>query len=106
MHVRLSGAQEAEIVDWVMSCRVMNRTLEVAVENVVESALAARGVGTLRARWRRTAKNAPVAELFDGLGFVRETDAADARTYRLDLTTRPHRPTSVRLSCPNGNPSF
>ena len=106
VHARLSGAQEAEIVDWVMSCRVMNRTLEVAVENTVEEALAARGVGTLRARWRRTARNAPVAELFDGFGFVRETDAADERTYRLDLKARPERPSCVRLSGPNGNPSF
>ena len=97
VHVRLAGPQEAEIVDWVMSCRVMNRTLEVAVENVVESALAARGVGTLRARWRRTARNAPVAELFDGFGFVRETDAADERTYRLDLTTRPTRRSCIQV---------
>lgn len=106
VHVRLVGPEEAEIVDWVMSCRVMNRTLEVAVENAVEEALAARGVGTLWARWRRTAKNAPVAELFDGFGFVRETDAVDARTYRLDLKSRPRRPTCVRLSDPNAGPSF
>jgi len=82
--VEIRGAC-ARITDWVMSCRAMNRRLEFAVQAACERALVARGVTLLRAEWRRTPKNAPVAELFDRFGFRRVTDAEDARSYEKDL---------------------
>ena len=71
----------AEIVDWVMSCRTMNRRIEFTVEAEVERLLAARGVTTLRATWLRTAKNAPVADLYEKLGFSPTATSDDAKTY-------------------------
>ena len=71
----------AEIVDWVMSCRAMNRRLEFGIEEEVERRLALRGVCALTARWQKTTKNAPVEGLFDKLGFSPVHVAADCRTY-------------------------
>ena len=60
---------EAEVLDWVMSCRVMNRRIEFAVENALEKLLRERGVVRLRATWKKTLKNAPVKSLFEKFGF-------------------------------------
>lgn len=65
-----------EIVDWVMSCRVMNRRIEFTVQQALEKTLLVRGVKVLRATWKRTLKNAPVKDLFEKFGFkvVKETE--------------------------------
>jgi len=82
--VRREG-DEAEILDWVMSCRAMNRRVEYQIETKVERDLSAKGAKTLHAVWRQTAKNAPVAELFDSFGFARVSDSPDERHYRRAL---------------------
>ena len=76
---------EAEIVDWVMSCRAMNRRIEFAVFDELKKTLTSRGIGTLRAHWKKTAKNAPVADLFDKLGFARVETRDDLRRYWMNL---------------------
>ena len=53
--------------DWTMSCRVAGRGLEERVWREIEGRI---GPGRVFATWRRTAKNAPVADLFERLGFV------------------------------------
>ena len=63
-----------EIVDWTMSCRVAGRGLEERVwAEIVGRISPCRVV----AAWRRTAKNIPMADLFERLGFkvVSEADA-------------------------------
>lgn len=87
----------AEIVDWVMSCRVMNKRLEFAVEDEVERLLRARGVKTLHATWRKTPKNAPAADLFDRLGFAPAGASETLRKYELALDGRVPRRHFVRL---------
>ena len=87
----------AEIVDWVMSCRVMNKRLEFAVEDEVERLLRARGVRTLRATWRKTPKNAPAADLFDRLGFAPVGVSESLRAYELSLDGPRRRHHFVRL---------
>ena len=65
---------EFEIVDWTMSCRVAGRGLEERVwAEIVGRISPCRVV----AAWRRTAKNIPMADLFERLGFkvVSEADA-------------------------------
>ena len=84
VHVVVEG-DRAEVVDWVMSCRAMNRRLEYAVEERVESMLAGRGVASLCAEWRRTAKNAPVEDLFDKFGFELVGRDEHCRRYRAGL---------------------
>ena len=76
---------QATLVDWVMSCRAMNRRLEFAIEERIEEMLYARGVRRILAAWHHTAKNAPVANLFETFGFsVLEADAFGKR-YALQL---------------------
>ena len=82
--IHVDGAV-AEIVDWVMSCRAMNRTLEFAVENEVEKALVRDGVVLLRATYRPTVKNTPVSNLFDRFGFTVVSRTADATSYECAL---------------------
>ena len=76
---RIDG-EVADIVDWVMSCRAMNRRIEFTVQAEVERLLAERGVSTLTAGWRKTAKNAPVKDLFEKFGFTCE-DMTDAEKH-------------------------
>ena len=84
VHVKISEG-EAEIVDWVMSCRAMNRRIEFTVFDELKRLLASRDARALNARWVKTAKNAPVADLFDKLGFERGETRDDERHYRMNL---------------------
>ena len=68
-----------EVADWTMSCRVAGRGLE---ERAWAEIAAALGACRVRATWRRTAKNAPVADLFDRLGF--RVVAADGNERRYE----------------------
>ena len=77
--------EAATVVDWVMSCRAMNRRLEFAVEEALEARLAAAGVKTVHASWRRTAKNAPVENLFEAFGFSVIGGDENAKRYSLSL---------------------
>ena len=80
-----------EILDWVMSCRAMGRGIEERVERRVEELLAARGASSVRATWRETPRNAPVARLFDRLGFALASATPTERRYvrRLADVRRP-----------------
>lgn len=86
-NARVEG-ERAEIEDWVMSCRAMNRCIEFALEAELERSLAARGVRELAACWRRTAKNGPSRDLFDRLGFTLEDESDGDRRYLKPLV--PH----------------
>lgn len=70
-----------EIIDWVMSCRVMNRDIEYKVEAFFEEELRARGMAELRATWRRTGRNLPVEGLFESFGFEVESQNGSERHF-------------------------
>jgi len=69
VQVQIDGEQ-AEILDWVMSCRAMNRRIEFTIEAAVEQELRAVGVRKVSATYQATAKNVPVRRLFDDFGFA------------------------------------
>lgn len=81
VHATIDG-DVAEIVDWVMSCRAMNRRIEFVMEGEVERALASRGVNKISATWKRTAKNSPVEYLFDSFGFELVESTPELRRYK------------------------
>ena len=81
VHVTVDG-DAAEIVDWVMSCRAMNRRIEFTMEDEVERALVSRGVKKISATWKRTAKNNPVENLFDSFGFELVESTPELRRYK------------------------
>lgn len=70
-----------EVVDWVMSCRAMNRRIEFTMQQEVERILRERGAVKLVATWRRTLKNEPVRELYEGFGFELVAISADEKRY-------------------------
>ena len=72
---------DAEILDWVMSCRTMGRGIEERVEAEVERLLRERGVSKLAARWRDSGRNAPVKGLFERFGFTLESFAESEKIY-------------------------
>lgn len=70
-----------EIDTWLMSCRVIGRTLEAALLGVVADAAAELGCTRLRGAYRPTAKNGLVAELYPSLGFVADGEDADGTSH-------------------------
>ena len=81
VHATIDG-DAAEIIDWVMSCRAMNRRIEFTMEDEVERALALCGVNKISATWKRTAKNNPVENLFDSFGFELVESKPELRHYK------------------------
>ena len=69
------------ILDWVMSCRVMNRRIEFTVQQWVEAELKKRGVTKLLATWRQTPKNAPVKDLFEKFDFTLTVETEKEKNY-------------------------
>lgn len=62
--------KEAKIDTFLMSCRVMGRKAEDEIVARIKGYLKAKGIKTIKAAYIKTAKNAPVLELFDKLGFA------------------------------------
>jgi len=60
----------AEIDTWIMSCRVLKRTVEALLMNEVVERLLARGIERLSGEYLPTPKNALVAQLLPGLGMA------------------------------------
>ena len=82
--VRLHG-EKAAVLDFVMSCRAMNRRIEFSIEEDLERRLASMGVREVEAVWKRTQKNAPVERLFEELGYEVVVGGPDEKHYRRSL---------------------
>ncbi|MDE7224484.1 MAG: HAD-IIIC family phosphatase [Acetatifactor sp.] len=80
------------IEEWVLSCRVMGRQVEDALLEHMESGLRQEGYICLRGRYVPTAKNKPVEELYDRLGYrvLRQEDGGE-KVYEISLKERPVR---------------
>lgn len=76
--------RNVRIDSFLMSCRVMGRNLE----NIIVGELAASlpGADKLIGEFRPTAKNAPVRELYDRLGFTLTEESEQGKRYELDLS--------------------
>lgn len=80
--------KDAFLVDlWLMSCRVMSRTVENAIVADLAARLTRLGARRLIGRYIPTAKNAPVRDLYDRLGFAALPQQGDERAYQLRLDT-------------------
>ncbi len=69
-----------DIDTWLMSCRVIGRTLEQSLVEVLATQAAEHGCDQLRGRFIPTAKNALVKDLYADLGFAPDQDLADGTT--------------------------
>lgn len=84
--VKPTGKGEAELVTFLMSCRVMGRTVEQVFMKAVAADLLKRGFKILNADFIPTKKNMPSADFLSGLGageVSRETEGTVL--YRLDM---------------------
>lgn len=85
----LIGRIREDTVDlelWLMSCRVLNRTLEHAMFDALVERCVARGVRTIRGYYYHTAKNDMVAQHYGKLGFKKSTASENGDSvWQLDL---------------------
>lgn len=85
----LAGELQADVLEiklWLMSCRVLQRDLELAMLDELVRLCKLRGVTTLYASYLPSAKNSMVADLYAELGFTcvdRATDGATAWQLQL-----------------------
>lgn len=83
--------KEVPIVEeLVMSCRVMGKNLEYAIVEVIENSLKKEGFEKLQGIYIPTAKNAPVAKLYDQLGYTVVDDKSNV-LFEIELDKRPQR---------------
>ncbi len=78
--ILLDGEEDVRIDTFLMSCRVMGRKLE----DVIVNELAAKYRKKLVGEFIPTAKNAPVRELYDRLGFKKTSETDGRKVYELD----------------------
>lgn len=84
--------KEAPIVEeLVMSCRVMGKNLEYAIVEAIEDSLQEEGFEKLQGIYIPTVKNAPVAKLYDQLGYVVVAESEEGKTYEIEIAKRPKR---------------
>jgi FkbH-like protein len=77
-------AQTCRIDTWVLSCRVMGRTVERAMFATLYAWARTGGVRFIVGQYRPTDKNQAVAGLYPELGFCRIDDDGEEGLYRFD----------------------
>lgn len=82
--ILFGSENEVKIDTFLMSCRVMGRKLEDVIIN--ELAAYCRDKQKLIGEFIPTAKNAPVKDLYDRLGFKLVSDDDGHKTYELDIS--------------------
>ena len=84
---------EAIIDSFLMSCRVMGRKAETEIISKVKNLLKKKGIKTIRAKYIKTAKNKPVEELFEKVGFSllsgNAFELGDEKIYSADVDDLP-----------------
>ena len=76
---------DLEIELWVMSCRVLARTMEEFICNDIIAIAREKGCTGVLGRYLPTAKNKLVAGLYERLGFTKLSEDASGTTWRLDI---------------------
>jgi FkbH-like protein len=99
------GGELAEIDTFLLSCRVMGRTVEHAALCAITDLLRAEGIRRVEGEFIPTAKNAPVRDLYALQGFERvAADAGGATRWALDLgSQRLQAPDWITLSVRGGH---
>ena len=79
-------SNELHVETWLMSCRVLKRSLELAMFDELVATCRARGICALFGYYVATPRNAMVAGHYEALGFERADDATGTAIWRLDLS--------------------
>ena len=83
------GQDVLEVDLWVMSCRVLARTMEEFIFNDIVEVARALGCSVVVGRFRPTAKNKLVAGLYERLGLTKESESSEETVWRLALDGEP-----------------
>lgn len=75
----------AVVDNFLMSCRVMGRCIEDAIVIAILDKLSGCGIKEIRASYKKTAKNKPVEDLWDQLGFVCTGEIEEQKEYELSM---------------------
>lgn len=75
-----------EIDTWLMSCRVLNRTVEAATLNCLLDAAMARRCRTIRGLYKATPKNGMIKDQFGKLGFKQIASSDDGSVWELQVS--------------------
>lgn len=75
----------AHIDLWLMSCRVLKRTMEYAMLDTLIKHAKVKGVKTLIGYYYKTQKNAMVADLYSDFGFSLKAQNGDDSIWQLDI---------------------
>jgi FkbH-like protein len=87
-----------EIDTFLMSCRVIGRTVETAFLGVIAEQARARGYDKLLGCFIATKKNAPAKDIFSKNGFCCASEDSGASMWELDLSTgQPAVPPWIRI---------
>ncbi len=88
-----------DIETWVMSCRVLGRSLEEAILDVSVKIARAQGAHELRGHYLPTKRNALVKDLYERLGFESGTqdDAGTDWILKLDRYVEPSLPIRIEI---------
>lgn len=78
-----SHMSEAEIDTFLMSCRVMGRNIEYEILSRVKPLLIKKNINIIKASYIKTAKNAPVIELYEKLGFDVINTTEERKDYKI-----------------------
>ena len=70
---------------WVMSCRVLGRTVEEFIANDMRAVALAQGCDRLVGRYVQSPKNGLVADLYERLGFARSAGSEAGSEWTFDL---------------------
>lgn len=86
--LRRQSSEEWHIETFLLSCRVIGRTVEQAFLGWAASELEKLGATSITAEYIPTAKNGMVANLYDKLEFTRTDSNAEGTTWALDLSRK------------------
>ena len=85
----LREAQELTIDTWLMSCRVINRTVEEAILDHLLTWCRGHNVSKVNSLYVPSAKNDLVADLYDRLGFAPAGDDPNGRKFSASVDLAP-----------------
>lgn len=80
---------EAVIDTFLMSCRVMGRNTETEIISKIKELLVKRNVQTVKATYLKTAKNAPVSELYEKFNFDLIHSSEEEKNYSISTSKLP-----------------
>ncbi len=82
---------------WLMSCRVLGRTVEFAALNELVRVARARGIKAINGHYIPTPKNGLVSDHFDKLNFEMVSQTGEEKRYRLSVDDYAFLPTPITV---------